>query len=122
MEVTVKQVAWHRNGIGGEGFHAVLFEYDDGDQSDNGGLMLGIVFDGPGQCAVVSVPRLSDPKMGVAFGRGNSWRGDHFEEYLRDAIAKTQSAGSVRMGPFGLPTDLVIPAELAERLGGKRKE
>ncbi len=72
----IEQVEYHRNGICGEGFHAILFK--DGSES-----MLAIVFDGAGQCAVVSRDKL--PDVGVAFGE-NSYRGDHYEDSLRAAI------------------------------------
>lgn len=112
---SVEQVSWHRNGIAGAGFHAVLFRWaGDGPPSNGilgpvnetvsaGALMLGIVFDEPGHVAVVAVEALSNPEVGVAFG-ANSWRGDRFEGQLREAIEKHNSDGSVRVGPFGIPT------------------
>jgi hypothetical protein len=78
----VRQVAHHRNGITGEGFYAVLFDDDEND------LFLGIVFKGPGQCAVIRVADLSTP-VGVTFGE-NSWRGGNFETALREAIKMSQ--------------------------------
>lgn len=88
----VHQAEWHRNGIGGEGFYAVLF-----DDPENG-LMLGVLFDEPGCCAVFSVPRLAGPE-GVLFGQ-NSWRGDHYEGPLRAAVKRATTG---RLGPFSLP-------------------
>lgn len=128
----VTQVAYHRNGVGGNGFHAVLFEtshtvcanckghdsagWTDGDgrptpcPNCNGTVfetssrpMLGIVFDESGSVAVVDVAKLSDPAIGVAFGK-NSWRGDRFEDELRAAIKSEDSDGSTRVGPFAIPT------------------
>lgn len=102
MKITVTQVAYHRNGICGEGFHAVLFT--DAEH----GPMVGVVFDERGQCAVLQVPKLSDPAIGVRFGL-NSWRGDNYEDALRKAIETEASAGSIRVGPFAIPTDLLRP-------------
>lgn len=117
----VEQVSWHRNGIGGAGFHAVLFRWEgDGPPTEGnkkmeelfgktndtvkaGDLMLGIVFDEPHHVAVLAVDPLSN-KPGVEFG-ANSWRGDRFEQELRDAIKNNESAGSTRVGPFGIPTE-----------------
>lgn len=95
-EIVVRQVAWHRNGVGGTGFHAVLFD------NPGKGLMVAIVFDEPGCCAVLKVEPLSTA-VGVAFGE-NSWRGDVFESALREAIKVMPSDGSLRLGPFAMPT------------------
>lgn len=75
------QVAYHRNGVSGEGFHAVRFEADEVK-----GEMVAIVFKEPYHCAVLNVEMLSDPECGVKFG-ANSWRGDRYERELREAIA-----------------------------------
>lgn len=69
----------HRNGIAGAPFHVLLFH--DG-QSEK----LGIVFDRPGYCAVLDVPKLAEGD--ITFG-SNSWRGDQFEPALRRAIRKS---------------------------------
>lgn len=66
-------------------------------------LMFASVFDARGAVAVVAVEPLSDPAVGVAFGE-NSWRGDQYEAELRAAIQTHQSDGSVRVGPFSVPT------------------
>lgn len=129
---TVHQVSFHRNGIGGRGFHAVLFDtpyqvcsnckgHDSAGWVDASGKsapcpdckgtefeastrrMLAVVFDAPGHVAVFDVAKLSDPAIGVAFGE-NSWRGDRFQPELREAIASEDSDGSVRVGPFAIPT------------------
>jgi len=78
--IKVQEVAYHRNGICGEGFHAVRFRWDTGDGVEN---FVGTVFDGSGQCAVLSLDRIA--QTGVTFGF-NSWRGDDFEPELRRAI------------------------------------
>lgn len=124
---SVEQVSFHRNGIGGQGFYAVLFTRTPpapGEFLDRPGLtererrgrdimnaarrMVGIVFDEPGHCAILAVEPLSSPDVGAAFGL-NSWRGDCFEEELRDAIREHgrvgRTSGSVRVGPFAVPTE-----------------
>jgi hypothetical protein len=90
----IKQVQWHRNGIAGAGFYALLFR--DLDQEAD---MVATLFDAPGACAVLRVPDLSDPDKGVTFGT-NSWRGDYYEADLREA-AETWG-GTGRVGPFSM--------------------
>jgi hypothetical protein len=82
MKLKIDEIACHRNGICGNGFHAVRFHWkpEDGKKSE---AFLGIVFDEEGSCAVLSLDRIAE--CGVAFGP-NSWRGDHFEGDLRAAI------------------------------------
>lgn len=127
----VVQVAYHRNGVGGAGFHAVIFDTSDlvckCGSFDGAGWVNGVgkmvpcqdcgatdfqtisrrmvasVFDEPGCVAVFDIAKLSDPSIGVAFG-ANSWRGDRYEQELREAIENTASDGSVRVGPFAIPT------------------
>ena len=113
-KVVIQEVAWHRNGISGEGFYAIRFLFDVDAVSDSeaktwnipagpalkAAQFLAILFDEPGQCAVICLDAISE--HGVAFGK-NSWRGDLFEDALREAIRTMPSSGSVRVGPFGLP-------------------
>lgn len=56
-----------------------------------------------GSCAVICLDLI--PEVGVKFGGGNSWRGDHYEDELRKAIETTKSSGSVRVGPLAIPTE-----------------
>lgn len=81
----VHEVAYHRNGIGGEGFWAVTFTaYVDGEVRE----MVATVFEKAGHVAVLDVDVLAGTvrRPGtVAFGT-NSWRGDVFESELRNAI------------------------------------
>jgi hypothetical protein len=82
-DITVIEVSAHRNGVGGEPFHAIRFLWSpDGNAIPE--KFLAIVHDQPGYCSVIGLDRLED--MGVMFAGGNSWRGDHFEPFLRDAI------------------------------------
>ena len=77
IEIEVEAIASHRNGIGGEPFHVVLFH-------DDKMPMLGIVFGKEGHVAVLHRGKLAEGD--VAFG-SNSWRGDEYEAELREAIA-----------------------------------
>jgi hypothetical protein len=78
MKLTIRTIDYHRNGIGGAPFHAVLF--DDPEQ----GPMLGIAFDQEYHVAVFNLTKLAS--RDIAFG-SNSWRGDRYEPHLREAIA-----------------------------------
>lgn len=99
QNIEVKEVAFHRNGVGGVGFYAVLFTWETGDGVQD---FVGIVFDEPGMCAVVSLDLVNT--CGVKFGE-NSWRGDVVEPQLREAIEVMGSSSSIRIGPFGLPAN-----------------
>jgi hypothetical protein len=74
-----KQIEYHRNGVTGEPFFAVLF-------NDDGCDMFAAVFAEARRVAVVAVDPLSTAD-GVTFGV-NSYRGDQFERFLRSEIAK----------------------------------
>lgn len=103
----VVEVSFHRNGIAGVGFYAVRFVANIDDELGkivrSDANFLAIIFDAPGFCAVTCLDLIET--CGVKFAGGNSWRGDVFEPELRKAIEETQSNGSVRVGPFALPTD-----------------
>jgi hypothetical protein len=64
-------VEYHRNGVSGEGFHAVEFE------ATTGINMIAVVFEEGGYCAVLQSDTIH-----------LKWRGDCFEKELRDAIEK----------------------------------
>lgn len=102
VEVTIVDASYHRNGVCGVGFYAVLF--DDKEH----GRMIASIFDDidaknpKGYCAVYSVPALADGN--IAFAGGNSWRGDVFESELIPALREWLKAkGSNRIGPFAMP-------------------
>lgn len=75
----VHQVEYHRNGVSGVPFHAVLFRSTQDEE------LMGIVFPEIGHCAVLCPGNLD--AFGVTFG-ANSFRGDVFEAELRAAIAE----------------------------------
>ena len=73
------EVAHHRNGIRGRGFHVVLFEGEDGNR------MVAIVPDeGPSdegvECYALDIDLLHEGN--IKFAGGNSWRGDYIMEQL----------------------------------------
>lgn len=68
---TIEDHNYQRNGISGTGFEVIRFHGYRPKQH-----FIGIVFEGKGNVAVVS---LDDTKL--------CWRGDNFEEQLRDYIA-----------------------------------
>ena len=88
MDIKIKEIAYHRNGCGGEGFYVSIFKATvDGKRRK----MVGIVFGGSeeynGRVAVFDIAELA--KDNIAFAEGNSWRGDHFENAIRKAIAES---------------------------------
>ncbi len=86
-KIKVTKIAYHRNGISGNGFYVVLFK----DEQRN---MVGILF--PEQdcnhygvlCAVLDINLLANGIIGMFEGAGNAWRGDYYYHHLLDAIEK----------------------------------
>lgn len=108
MKLEIIEASYHRNGVGGVGFTAILFK----DLSDKKqGMMIASLFDGDerGYCSVYSVNELA--KGNIAFARGNSWRGDVYEDALRPLLEKYQEEkGTGQMGPFS-----IIPPDVLEK-------
>lgn len=77
MKLRIEHIAHHRNGVCGTPFHVVLFR--DPDE----GRMVGVLFDTPDHLAVFHLDMLLAGE--IAFGV-NSWRGDHYEPALRQAV------------------------------------
>ena len=79
MRLRIENIHLHRNGISGAPFHVMIF------RDPEAGRMLGIVFDERRHVAVFNLDKLA---LGnITFGE-NSWRGDQYEPYLREAIAE----------------------------------
>lgn len=78
------KVARHRNGMMGNGFYVVTFK--NGKQN-----MVGIVFDENHSCAVLDIDLLAS---GIIEFAQNSWRCEHFEKDLRQAIAEYEESRS----------------------------
>lgn len=102
MELKIIESSFHRNGIGGNGFYAIRFQWkpEDSDSAEN---FLATLFDEAGSCAVIGLDRI--PSMGIAFAQGNSWRGDHFESELRQHIKEHGTTTGIRIGPFAIGTE-----------------
>jgi len=90
MKLTIDKIAYHRNGVAGEPFKAVIFKYDKK-------KMLAIRFDDGAPdsigfsnplCAVFDLDLLA--KGVIEFGQ-NSWRGDHFATYLDKALEEVEA-------------------------------
>ena len=69
---------YHRNGVSGLPFRVALV--DDANQSD---VKVVIMFEAEGHTAVLSLNKLMDED--ISFG-SNSWRGDLYEEALRQEM------------------------------------
>ena len=103
MNLKIIDASFHRNGIGGVGFYAIIF--DDKDE----GRMVASLFDDPGYTAIYNIKMLGDNN--IAFAQRNSWRGDKYEEALRPLLkAWLEKEGGNRFGPFGLPQNKSVEA------------
>lgn len=78
-------IAYHRNGVAGNGFHVVLFTWGRGKAARQ---MVATVFEEQGNIAVLDT--METATGNIAFAMGNSWRGDDFEPFVREAIAAVQ--------------------------------
>ena len=79
MNLTIIDIAHHRNGVCGAPFAVILFE----DAGAEGSRKVAILFEHDGQCAVLDIDKLAQGDIAFA---SNSWRGAHFEPSLRKAI------------------------------------
>ena len=82
--IKARKTAYHRNGVSGEGFHVVTFDWKDDARVKR--HMVGVQFEDGGACAVLDIDELV--KDNIGFAEGNSWRGDHFEKELREVVSK----------------------------------
>ena len=80
IDVSVKEIEYHRNGISGNGFHVIKFNCKEDGKNLH---MVGILFEEQGSCAVFDQDLLGQGN--IKFGE-NSWRGDVYEDKLRKAI------------------------------------
>jgi len=82
----LKSLAYHRNGVGGEGFFVAIVEEKEGREKRN---MMVIRFPdiddkvGAIVCAAFDTSLIG--KGNIDFGV-NSWRGDHYASFMDDAI------------------------------------
>lgn len=71
-DIKIIAVDYHRNGVGGAPFNVCLIKHKQGRRVHN---MVGIRFDGVGECAILDIELLAQGN--IKFGE-NSWRGDYF--------------------------------------------
>ena len=92
MKIKVTKISRHRNGVAGEPFNVVLFNWRDGRTTRKmvatlfGGLSAGTKTNG--LCAVLDTNQTAIDN--IEFANGNSWRGDDFEPELRAAITQAE--------------------------------
>lgn len=82
MKIKIIEIAYHRNGVSGMPFHAVLFK-------QGRDKFIASVFEEPKYISVICLDRL--PHISVA--NDNAWRGDEYESVLREAIDRTYNYG-----------------------------
>ena len=115
MKLDIAKTAYHRNGICGEGFHAITFRWKDEGNGQHR-HMVAILFEEQGQCAVLDIDELT--KDNIGFAQGNSWRGDHFEPDLRETLARPENEVAEANAHLiaAAPEMYVILADIAEAL------
>jgi len=96
-KIKVTDIAYHRNGVMGNGFFAVAFLNKDGNKNMR---MVATVFEERGNIAVLNVDLLASGNIKFA---ENSWRGDNFEPELRAEIKKWEDE------TWGKPVSLEPP-------------
>lgn len=100
MNLEIIKASFHRNGVAGIGFYAIIFKDRDEDKT-----MIASLFNNDesgGYCAVYDIDGLQ--KHNIEFARGNSWRGDRYESVLKPLLEKyLETEGTNRIGPFALP-------------------
>lgn len=86
MQPTIKKLAFHRNGVAGEGFNVAIAKHEGRD-------MLLVTFpdvDAGGMCctAAFDLSLLDQRIIGMFEGPGNAWRGDHYHNAMMQAIGE----------------------------------
>lgn len=99
--IQIKETAFHRNGISGVSFYIVSF-HDDEEERD----MIGVLFPHEQECAVFDSDLIGDGEVRFGF---NSWRGDHYEDKLREAIREHERALNKKLG---VPEDFCVTGGL----------
>lgn len=99
-------ISYHRNGVGGQGFHIALFRWKDPDKRTPR-LMQAIAFSSEehdsdpfeGQLAVTDTAESAAGN--IEFTKGNSWRGhDHFGDDMRRWIAEYRETMDQQLAEF----------------------
>jgi hypothetical protein len=97
MSIQITDVNYHRNGSCCNGFHAVAFTAEIEGQTLSG---VATVFPEDGNVAVLTLGEDGKPDINM------TWRGDHFEYEIREAIDVYQANG----GHYSVLTSLEQPA------------
>lgn len=90
--ITVRFVEYHRNGVGGAGFHTVVFtDYVTPEQHerDEPSIFFAVVFESSGHVAVFELDSVPDNHLWARAQfeiGGNCWNCDWWEAALRSAI------------------------------------
>ena len=95
--IRILEVAFHRNGCSGESFYAIRF-------LDQRRLLLGLVFEQPNRIVVIDPLHAAET---VAAGV-NSWRGDLYEETLRNVVDRFEGQRAIRSPRDRLRASLVL--------------
>ena len=95
MNIKILKSDYHRNGVSGEPFRAIIFQHSE-DEGDKPKTMVAIRFKDDSKdkggfsaprCAVFDLALLYEGV--IEFGE-NSWRGDHFATYLDKALEEVE--------------------------------
>jgi hypothetical protein len=90
MNIKILKTDYHRNGVGGEPFKAIIFQHSE-DDDDTPKTMVAIRFADDKKKGGFSAPRCAVFDLAllyegvIEFGQ-NSWRGDHFATHLDKAL------------------------------------
>jgi hypothetical protein len=82
MEIDIKEITYHHNGVSGSGYHLVQFKHREEGVPLN---MIAVVFEEPGNVAVFDRDLIG---TGITQFFANTPGGDVFEQALRKAITK----------------------------------
>ena len=105
---TVKAVDYHRNGVGGAGFHTVEFVGFDDTFTGKDRDFVATIFDADGHVAVITPDNME-----------HHWRGDNFETELRAIVNRDTVQRAIGEGKdtvlkisrwTGLPENCIRPA------------
>jgi len=83
MGLKIVDASYHRNGVCGMGFWAVLFEDKEPGMPESCHLKIASLFEDNHYCSVYSVDLLAE--RNIQFGQ-NSWRGDQYAAELRPLL------------------------------------
>jgi len=96
-DLSLENIAHHRNGVSGLAFHVVLFKWRIG---CNWRPMLATLFEAPGAVAVLDRQLAAMGNIQpIEPPRGNAWHGDLFEPQLRRWVADHEK---IRHAVFGV--------------------